>query len=114
MRVCWFLSLETLRVSNSQTKDDILEKVKEIQGAFNDKVRKFTSQARIMDVNTAQQIEFSKNKAAGMRRSYQVIEETMKKLYANTIGPGGFGGPQIPEVENLRSLLIDIDQRLGK
>eukprot|EP00343_Euplotes_focardii_P005168 CAMPEP_0205811800 /NCGR_PEP_ID=MMETSP0205-20121125/16080_1 /ASSEMBLY_ACC=CAM_ASM_000278 /TAXON_ID=36767 /ORGANISM="Euplotes focardii, Strain TN1" /LENGTH=409 /DNA_ID=CAMNT_0053091493 /DNA_START=125 /DNA_END=1351 /DNA_ORIENTATION=+ len=102
-------------ISKDEQNTELMSKMKDLEYMYKESVNIFQKQVAGLDANTAQIIEFNKQKATNMSKSFDNVERKVQDVYTAKLGENK---PQEPakneRIDGLRDMVINLDQKIAQ
>ena len=107
--------LTTVTINKTDSNVDLMVKFRQLENVYRQHVYDFEKNVASLDANTAQIIEFNKQKAYNMSLTFQNIDKKTQSLYTERIIPKKEETPIKDERSDLlKNTIYDLDQKIGK
>ena len=108
-------SLTTVNINKTDSNVDLMVKFRQLENVYRQHVYDFEKNVASLDANTAQIIEFNKQKAYNMSLTFQNIDKKTQSLYTERMIPMKEETPIKDERSDLlKNTIYDLDQKIGE
>lgn len=105
--------VSTVTVEVNDSNVDLMVKFRELEKVYRDHVDGFEENIASLDANTAQIIEFNKQKVYNMSLTFQNIDKKTQNLYSDRMVSKEVAPPKDARVDALKDAISSLDQKIG-